>query len=191
MIPSINLQYNFSKEDYAAFYNHAMWASGAKKKERVNDTIKTIGNMIVFSAMFYYASGRHLPWKILAPSFIVIIGISVASLYFYKTKLDKQLQQFLESEENKNIFTANYLLANEQEILVKNKFEQTTYQWKSIINKVEIDTHYFLFTNSVQAIIIPKTAFINNADKVTFDKILSATLPLEIQLKQDIRNGGK
>ena len=109
----------------------------------------------------------------------------------YKTKLDKQLQQFLESEENKNIFTANYLTANEQEILVKNKFEQTTYQWKSIINKVEIDTHYFLFTNSVQAIIIPKTAFINNADKVTFDKILSATLPLEIQLKQDIRNGGK
>ena len=188
---SVSTQYNFTKEDYTAYYNHVMWASGAKKKERINNLLKTLGNVLVFGAIFFYVSGRQYSLKIILPAFIIIIGISALSLFVYKTKLDKQLEAFLENDENKNIFIANSLFANEKEITIKTEFAQHTYRWQSFINKVEIDTHYFLFINAVQAIIIPKKAFINNDEKIAFDKILSSTLPLEIQLKQDIRNGGK
>ena len=188
---SVSTQYNFTKEDYTAYYHHVMWSSGAKKKERINNLLKTLGNIVVFGAIFYYASGRQFSFTIIIPVFILIFGLSAISLFLYKTKLDKQLEAFLENEENKNIFISNSLFANEQELTIKTEFVQHTYRWKSFINKVEIDTHYFLFINAVQAIIIPKKAFINNDEKIAFDKILSSTLPLEIQLKQDIRNGGK
>ena len=188
---SVSIQYQFTKADYAAFYNHVMWSSGAKKKERRNNILKTLGNVVVFGAMFYYASGRQFSFTVIIPVLIVVVGLSALSIFFYKTKLDKQLDSFTENEENKNIFTSNSLFANEQELTIKTEFGTHTYKWKSFINKAESDTHYFLFINAVQAIIIPKKAFINNDEKIAFDKILSTTLPLAILLKQDIRNGGK
>ena len=188
---SVSTQYQFTKDDYVAFYNHVMWSSGAKKKERINNILKTFGNVVVFGAIVYYGTSKTLPLKLIPAILILVVGISLLSIFLFKNKLDNNLETFLQNEDNANIFTLTYLFANEKELTLRNEFEQTTYQWKSIINKIELDTHYFLFTNAVQAIIIPKKAFINNDDKIAFDKILSTTLPLEVQLKQDIRHGGK
>jgi hypothetical protein len=190
MTPTL-LQYNFTKEDYTAYYNYSLWSSGTLKKRRRNDFLKTAGNIIIYGILFYYFLGRTIPIKFMIPLFILIIGVSLLPYIGYKNKLDKNLEDFLEDADNANLFTKTSLQASMQELVIKNEFEETIHQWKSIIKKIEIDTHYFLYTNSVQAIIIPKNAFINKVEKNAFDKILSTTLSLDAQLKQDIHNASK
>jgi hypothetical protein len=188
---TIFLQYNFTKEDYIAYYNFSMWSSGVSKKRRRNDFIKTAANILIYSVMFYYFFGKSYPLKYMIPLLILIIGLSLLPYIGYKNKVDKQLEAFLENEDNANIFTQTYVQASLQELVLKNEFKETKFQWKAFINKVETDTHYFLYADSSQAIIIPKIAFINNTDKIAFDKILSTTLSLDAQLKQDISNANK
>jgi YcxB-like protein len=190
MTPTL-LKYNFTKEDYTAYYNYTLWSSGTIKKRRRNDFLKTAGSIVIYAVMFYYFFGRKFPIKFTIPTLILIIGVSLLPYIGYKNKIDKQLEDFLNDEDNANIFTKTAVQAGLQGLYVKNEFEETTYQWKSIIKKIEIDTHYFLYTNSAQAIIIPKNAFINKVEKIAFDKILSTTLSLDAQLKQDISNANK
>ena len=187
----IILQYNFTKEDYTAYYNYGMWSSGARKKVRRNDIIKTMSSILIYAVIFYLSLGKTYPIKVMIPILILIIGVSLLPYFTYKNKLDKQLEEFLEETDNANIFTKFSVQASLQELFVKNEFEETKYQWKIITNKIETNTHYFLFINSVQAIIIPKNAFINNSDKIAFDKILSTTLSFDAQIKQDISNATK
>ncbi len=187
----IFLQYYFTKDDYTTYYNYSLWSSGATKRRRRNDFFKTAGSIIIYAVVFYYSFGRAYPIKFMIPTLVLIIGLSLLPYIGYKNKLDKQLENFLEDTDNANIFTKNTLQASAAELIINNEFEETKYQWKSIVNKVETDTHYFLYTNSVQAIIIPKNAFINNTDKIAFDKILSTTLSLDAQIKQDISNATK
>jgi YcxB-like protein len=168
-----------------------LWSSGTIKKRRRNDFLKTAGNIIIYAVMFYYFFGRKFPIKFTIPTLILIIGVSLLPYIGYKNKIDKQLEDFLEDPDNTNLFTKTNVDASLQELHVKNEFEETTYQWKSFTKKIETDTHYFLYTNSAQALIIPKNAFINKTEKSAFDKILSTTLSLDAQLKQDISNASK
>ena len=67
---------------------------------------------------------------------------------------------------------------------VKNRFTETKYFWNAIIKKTETDTHYFLFENSLQAIIIPKRACKSEEEKLALRKVLSRNLSLDAEFNQ-------
>lgn len=188
MSSPISLQYTITKEDYAFYYDYAMWSSGKRKKQRLQSILKQIGFVAVFLGVYFFAGGFTYLSKYSILIILLMFGTSFLSLLGSKNAIDKQLAEFTENEDNANIFVETFLTATETDIRIKSNFQESTLKWKAIINKAEINTHYFLFTNAVQALIIPKRAFINNDQKNAFDKILSRTLMLDAQIKQDLKN---
>ncbi len=63
--------------------------------------------------------------------------------------------------------------------------------WKAVVRKTETETYFFLFINSIQAIIIPKRAFDNKDEKAEFKKMLSKHISLDAEIKDDIIHAGE
>jgi YcxB-like protein len=185
---SINLQYHILKDDYAAFYNYNMWASSKQKKQRYYNIAKQVVTAAFYLAIYYYAFKISFSQSYILIAIGIYIIVTILSLFSNKNALDKQLRKFLDHADNQNIFVETILIANYAELWLKTDFSESKIKWNAIVNKVETDTHYFLHTNNVQAIIIPKRAFINNEQKIAFDKILSGTLSLTAQLNDELKD---
>jgi hypothetical protein len=59
---------------------------------------------------------------------------------------------------------------------------ETRFQWKSFIKKQENREYYFLFTSSMQAVIVPKRVFKNTDEKIQFEKLLSQYLSFDAEI---------
>jgi hypothetical protein len=187
----ISLQYTITKEDYAAYYNYAMWSSPDRKKKRIYAILRQLGSAAFFLGIYYYSFRNSYSTNTLLVAVAVFLVISILSIFSTKNTLDKQLDEFIQNPDNANIFSDTFLTATDTDLKLQSEYFETKALWKAIVNKAETDSHYFLYINAVQAFIIPKRCFKNNEEKNAFDRILSRTLSLDAQIKEDIKNASK
>jgi hypothetical protein len=187
----VSLRFEIEPKDYKAFYYYAAWSNSKKKKERLYGILKQVAISVVFLGVLFYSGGIRYFNKYTILLLALMLATSLLSIFTTKSSLDKQVEEFIENPENENIFTETFINFTETEINIKNKFEEKKIVWNAFCKKSETDDYYFLFYNSVQAEIIPKKAFINNVDKITFDALLSRNLSIEAQLKEAIQIGDK
>ena len=167
----VSLHYTITKEDYISFYTHVFWEEG-KKKRRLN-FLKQGGFLIVFLIVLYFAGGMG--------SFN---NFSLLPLISGKASIIRNAEKITENPENSSLFTEYHLTATDAEMIIKNTFTETKYFWKAFIKKTETDTHYFLFENSLQAIIIPKSVCKSEEEKLALKKILSRNLSMDAEFNQ-------
>lgn len=180
----VSLQYIITREDYISFYTHVFWEEG-KKKRRLN-YIKQGVFLLVFLIVLYFAGGLGSFNAISIIIYALIIISTILPLFSGRTSVVKNAERITDNPENSSLFTEYKLTATDTELVVKNIFAETRYTWKAIIKKTETDTHYFLFENSLQAIIIPKNACKNEEEKLALSKIFSRNLSLDAEFNQII-----
>ena len=178
----VSLQYNITKEDYISFYTHVFWEEG-KKKRRLN-FLKQGGFLITFLIVLYFAGGLGSFNTFSIAIYVLIFTSTLLPLFSGRSSVVRSAEKITDNPQNSSLFTENHLTATDAELNIKNVFVQTNYSWKAIIKKTETDTHYFLFENSLQAIIIPKSACKSEEEKLALRKVLSRNLSLEAELNQ-------
>ena len=178
----VSLQYTITKEDYISFYTHVFWEEG-KNKRKLN-YIKQGVFLLVFLIVLFFAGGLGSFSPISIIIYALIIITTILPLFSGRTSVVKSAERITDNPENSTLFTKYYLTATDAELIVKNIFSETNYAWNAIIKKTETDTHYFLFENSLQAIIIPKRACKSEEEKLALKKVLSRNLSLDAEFNQ-------
>ena len=178
----IALKYDITEDDYISFYTHIFWEEG-KKKRRIN-FLKQGGFLIAFLFLLYFFGGIGSFNNLSIAIYALIFLSTFLPLLSGKGAIVRSAKRITENAENSSLFTEYNLLANDAELIIKNRFTETKYFWNAIIKKTETDTHYFLFENSLQAIIIPKSACKSEEEKLALRKVLSRNLSMDAEFNQ-------
>ena len=178
----VSLQYILTKNDYISFYTQVFWEEG-KKKRRIN-FLKQAIFLTVFLGVLFFAGGTGSFNNFSIAIYALIFLSTLLPLISGKASIIKSAERISENPENSSLFTEYYLTATDGELVVKNSFTETKYFWKAIIKKTETNTHYFLFENSLQAIIIPKNACKSEEEKLALSKIFTRNLSLDAEFNQ-------
>ena len=177
----ISLNYSISKEDYVNYYTYVLWDAPANRKKRVTYYIKQLVPILLFIFAFYYTGlfERNGTFILLILAFILIT--SALSLFGVRSNTVKLGEKIANDPRNSSIFLETALTVSETGISTKDTLTETRYQWNSFIKKQENKDYYFLFTNSIQALIIPRRIF-NADERSQFEKLLSQHLSFDAEI---------
>ena len=178
----VSLQYDITKEDYVSFYTFVFWEEG-KKKRRLNFLKQGIF-LLLFLVILYFAIGRGSFTTLSITIYALIFFSIILPIINGKNVIIKNAEKIAEDPENSTLFTYNYLTATDGNLFIKNKFVETKYFWNAIVKKSETETHYFLFENALQAIIIPKSACKTEEESLALSKVLSRNLSIDAEFNQ-------
>ena len=183
----LSLQYSISKEDYVNYYTYVTWDAPENKKKRISYYIRQLVPIIFFVAAFYYTGIFERNSKII----LIVLGFIFLTLFLslinVRSNAVKRAEKIAGDPGNSSIFQEVFLTISETGILAKGGTTETKYQWKAFIKKQESGTYYFLFTSSIQALIIPKRIFAVE-EKIQFEKLLSHHLSFDADLGHMVKS---
>jgi hypothetical protein len=179
----ITIQYILSKDDYVEYFAYMYWDIKGRKKQRVKNIFKQLLYVVLLCSILYFTGSFGSNAKFIILAIFLIFGISLLTLISGRSDLESQAKAIADDPENESIFVEMFITISDDNFQIKNKLVEARYKWGAFVNKVETKNHYYLFENSMQAIIIPKRAFTNNEEKMAVDKILSRNLSLDAEIK--------
>jgi hypothetical protein len=178
-----NFTYSLTEEEYADYSEFTSWTAPWQKKTKLKFFATYFLSCFVFStiAAFITSKGNSIIDKIIVPLTVsVIISLIISYLYYINAghSIRSKVKKLIKKEENINILTEYELTLNEEKIIDKSKKITSTYSWESVVRYAETDKYFFLYTNSVSAVVIPKRLFKNKLEIEEFDKFLTSKIPL-------------
>ena len=185
----VSLHYKLTKEDYVNFYTYVMWDAGYLRKKRAKNILKQLAIVSVFIGVLYFSGVFRYLSSITLTIILLMFATSVIPLFTGRSSANKEAVQIADDPDNHAIFADTKLLSGDDGVHIKTSDAETKYTWKAIIKKTETDAYYFLFINTIQAIIIPKRVFGNNDEKAEFQKLLLRNLSLEAEIKDEMHAG--
>ena len=175
----VSLHFKLTKEDYVNFYTYVMWDAGYLRKKRAKNILKQLAIVSVFIGVLYFSGVFRYLSSITLTIILLMFATSVIPLFTGRSSANEEAVQIVDTK----------LLSGDDGVHVKTSDAETKYTWKAIIKKTETDAYYFLFINTIQAIIIPKRVFANNDEKAEFQKLLLRNLSLEAEIKDEMHAG--
>ena len=175
----VQLQYSLTKQDYVAYFVFVFWEAESRKKARFKNMLKQVGLSALFYGVIVYTGGFG---KFSIPILTLLFLISFLPFISGRGDLEKQAEDIANDPLNASIFLQNLLTATDACVHIKNEVLDAKYTWKAISSKTENNQYYFLFLNAFEAIIIPKTAFVNQDEQQLFEKLLTKNISLEAEI---------
>ncbi len=180
------IEYALCKEDYVEYFAYMYWDDKKKKKQRQKNILKQLLYVFLFCAVLYITGSFGSNVKYIILSVLLMFCISLLTLISGRSDLERQATAIADDPENTSIFEKIFLTLSDNDFQIKNKLIETKYSWIAFVNKIETKNYYYLFENSMQAIIIPKRVFKNPEEKDLFEKILTRNLSLDAEIKDAI-----
>jgi YcxB-like protein len=179
----LTLQYSLTKEDYTNYYLHALWNTPAKKAVRrtylIRQLIINVSIVAIFLYLKIFSFFDHTYLFIFFAFMVLSLGYNI---FNQKSNLQKQAKKFADNDENASIFLLTTHLFSATGIQIKDEVSNTTLHWKAIVKKEENDAYYFLYTNSVQALIIPKNVFKTIEEVQQFEQLLNVHISFNAEV---------
>lgn len=183
----ITLSYSLTQEDYRSYYAYVTWTSPEKKRSRLFYYGKQVLVFAVLIAVMIYFDVLK-PGSLVAYALIGYALISTIGMFITNTvRLVREADKFAEDPQNASIFVETEVQVDEYGITTKDEHNLQRSSWKAFIKKEETKDYYYLFRNSSDALIIPKKVFRSAADRIVFEKLMTAGLSLDAEIGELIR----
>jgi len=112
----------------------------------------------------------------------ILVVITVLQLLNGRINAKRQAEKITADEDNRSFFLEAIYDISDAGITRKDANIEAKYQWDAFVRKEETAEYYFLFTNSLQAVIFPKRVFKTAEDKKQFEKLLSQHLSFDAEV---------
>ncbi len=161
----IQLRFNPQMHDLTEFNLYHHWYAPEKKSFRRNFSLRTA--LWVLAPILFYCLFLLNPADD-SISFPLIVGFSASAILMlyayatYKSKLYSTAVKFYSDPLNKSFLEETYIEIDGDKLIAKQTSSITEIPLKAILKTVENKGSYYLYVNSMQAIIIPKRAFESN-----------------------------
>jgi len=167
----IKLNYEIKKEDVVAFsvYHYSKSSQGKKQKY----LLWALGP-ILFIAFYLvlllgsFVMGSIEPYMVILVSsliFIAVLGWIIFYPWLHRFIIMKSIESLISDKSNRTLFGVHDVTVIRDSITEKEKYKTTTYDWRAIQEFAEDEKHLYLYTSSIDAMIIPKSAFVYEEDK--------------------------
>lgn len=178
----VSLQYALKKEDYINYYTYVMWDAPENRRKRIKYYTRQAIPIVLFIIAFYYTGifERNSKFILLILGFIFLT--SLLSLIGVRSNTLRQAEKVADDPGNSSLFLDSIMVISEAGIVTKDELTEIKYQWKAFIKKQESNEYYFLFLNSIQALIVPKRVFINAEQQSQFERLLSQHLSFDADI---------
>ena len=178
----LTLNFALTKDDYDNFYTFVAWDSPGKHAKRSLYFLKQLGTIVLFTGIFYYTElfDRNSLFAFIVISLILVTAI--LAITGVRSSIKNQAKKISNDPENSSIFVNTAVVISAAGIFLRDDLTERKLQWPAFIKKLENKEYYFLFYNSMEAIIIPKRVFKNKEDKLLFDSLLIQFLSFEAEL---------
>lgn len=183
----VTLQYAITKQDYANYYAYVVWDAPANRKKRLIYYAKQLVPVLIFLLAFFYTGLFDRPGKFIFLIAGVLFITTFLSLLGVRNNIMRQAERIADDPDNASIFADFTLTVTDAGITLKNDSLETKFQWTAFLKKLESKNYYFLFHNSIQAVIIPKRVFDSEEVKARFEKILTRHLSFEAEVSEFMR----
>lgn len=178
-----HFRYSLTADDFAE-YNaytswHAPWQKKAKLKYLTNTGFYFFISMVATVIIIDKIKSDKTNFKVL-----LIVGIVIALIFTYFSyyqvpyRVKNKARKFLVKEENSHILNETDIEISEDGIINTNKESRVHQKWSSITRYAITREYFFLYTNSIQAQIIPKRLFTSQKEIDEFDKFLTEKISL-------------
>ena len=123
----------------------------------------------------------------IATAAIVILGGSalmywlhtltpVSIAVYMRHKMIKNIEKILKNAKNKQLCGPKTLTLRESEFELSGENEDTVYQYSAVQRTATDDKHYYIFVDEFSAVIVPFSAFENDAQKQEFYNKITANI---------------
>ena len=156
----ISVKYELSVEDYVNF-NYLHWNAPFNSDVRT----KSLLNYIALVILGAFGMASLLSWvyqKRMDSTFLIIMLIILGVLViedhfvFKKKSIRNKTHQFLENAVNRNVLLPAELTIDHTGIRSVSAVADVCFKWDTVEKVYETNAYFFLFVNTIQALIIPK-----------------------------------
>lgn len=184
----VSLRYALTKDDYSNYYTYVMWDAPVNKKKRVIYYTRQVMPLLIFLVAFYYTGLFNRPGNFILMIAGFFILTSFLAFFGVRNNMMKQGEKVANDPDNSSVFLNLEVTVSDTGLTVKDELKEVRYQWMAFIKKLESQNYYFLFHNSIQAIIIPKRVFRNAEEKTKFEKLLNQYLTFDADISHLLKH---
>lgn len=109
---------------------------------------------------------------------VTFIGIPAWVKHHYK----KQVEKFYTTPSNSSFLLKTEFIIEVKGIQSKDDTSTTMHSWSAFYKKVETEKYFYLYLNTILALVIPKMVFKSLKEKEEFENLLLAHFPLHAEL---------
>jgi len=178
----LSVKYSLTKEDYVNYYTYVMWDSPQKKRSKLKYYLRQAAiTVLIIPVLIYSDIFKYNQFYLYIYLGIFIIA-TLLQVFSARNTIKRQAEKIANSANNRSIFLETQADISETGIHLRDELSETKFQWKAFVKKQENEAYYFLFINSIHAIIFPKHIFKTADDKNHFDKLLSEHLSFDAEV---------
>ena len=174
----ITLNYTISEQEYKDFYYFVGWLSPDRKSYRIKYYFTSYAWYFGLLSLIFIFTEIPLDPKLL----MALLSITVLWHLYSNWKLRRHFYKYGQKVYNDSDKEKSEMTIGESGITAKSKDTDAQYKWSAFTKKYETDAAYYLYMSSNIGLIIPKRVFNSNAEKESFEKMLSQYLPLQADL---------
>jgi len=184
----VTINFLLTKEDYFNFYYYISWLAPGKKAAFIKTRVKFFAyfTFLLFLVKFSAPVSNIDTYFIV--SILILACIYILPVFTIKTDTRKQAFAFTENPLNINLFTKTETVISDTGIFSTDISVEVKYGWDCIIKKEETNDYYFLYINTLQAIIIPKRALTSEADKLKLVQLFGQHIPFNAEVGHLVKN---
>lgn len=172
------LKYHLTEEEFFDFYYYTSWAAPDKKGYRLRYYLRVFLLYGTAAALYiYFRRSSQVQTDLIVFGVIAVIYFLMVP-YLIKRSIRKRMRELLEKPENSQILEASEVVLSDTGIIDKNMTSESTFTWEAIVKKAETPQSYYLYTNSLHGIVIPKRVVSSPQDKQELQRLLNTHLPL-------------
>ena len=177
-------KYKLTEEEYAEYNAYSSWYANWQKKTRLTFALRLFIYCGISMAAVIIILTKLDPPKTNNYSVLIIalflLNIFITYIYYQQSpySIKKKAIKLLHKEENQHLLDESELNINDQHIIATDNSSKTNYSWKSIVRYAVTKDFFYLYVNSIQAIVIPKRLLGNQKEIDGLDKFLTEKIPL-------------
>lgn len=176
------LKYHLSEEEYFDYNYYTVWKAPDKKNYRIGYYLKVLLLYAVIAGFYIFSRRKH----VIEIDLIIFATIGLAYFllvpFLVKRSIHRRVRQILSHPENKHILEEAEVVLSDTGILHKDAESESKYSWEAIVKKAETKTSYFLYTNSRNAIVIPKRMLKSTEERKELERLMVEYLPLSTEI---------
>jgi hypothetical protein len=179
-----HFRYQLTADEFAEFNVFTVWQAPWQKKVRRKYFLNTFFYAIVFIVCADFIMEKINPGRSRNYLLSVATGISIAFLMtllaigYEGYRIRNKAKKLVLDEENIHILNETELEITDNGVTADDKTSKVHQSWSSITRYVVTNDFFYLYTNAIQAQIIPKRLFSGQPAIDEFDQYLSQKVPL-------------
>lgn len=171
----MELHYDIQKQDYIDFNLNYFNNNAVVQRSMLVTRIATAAIVVLGgTALMYWVKGLGVV--------SVIVYLALAALCFFGTpwymrrKVVKNTERILRNANNKQLCGPKTLTLREDEFELTGENEDTVYQYEAVQRTATDAGHYYIFVDEFSAVIVPFSAFVDEAHKREFYQRITAKI---------------